>query len=139
MKDVHYLTIPTYDDVIAAQQDEARKVSEAKGDAQEILERANAVATELVEGATAYKESKILEADGEAQRFVALYEEYARAPEVTRRRLYLETMEQVMPGVEKVIIEPGASTMLPFLPIGGSAGAVGAAGAAGATRKDGDQ
>lgn len=131
-----------FDDVIAAQQDEAREVSKAEGDAQEILERAHAVASELVEGATAYKESKILEADGEAQRFVALYDEYARSPEVTRRRLYLETMEQVMPGVEKVIIEPNSSTMLPFFPMGagatvGATRATGAAAAAAAATQEG--
>lgn len=106
-----------FDDVIAAQQDEARVISEARGDAQEILERANAVARELIESASAYKESTILEAVGEADRFVALQEEYARAPEVTRRRLYLETMEQVMPQVEKVIIGSDTATMLPFFPL----------------------
>lgn len=106
-----------FDDVIAAQQDEARLISEARGDAQEILERANAVARELVEAASAYKESRILESKGEANRFVALYEEYARAPEVTRRRLYLETMEQVMPEIEKVIIESDGANMIPFFPL----------------------
>jgi membrane protease subunit HflK len=106
-----------FDDVIAAQQDEARVISEARGDAQEILERANAVARELVESATGYKDATILEARGEADRFIALHEEYAKAPEVTRRRLYLETMEQVMPEIEKVIIDQDSTNLLPFFPL----------------------
>jgi membrane protease subunit HflK len=106
-----------FDDVVAAQQDAARAVSEAQGDAKEITARANAQATELIESATAYKQAKILEASGEAQRFVALQQEYERAPEVTRRRIYLETMEQVMPDVDKVIVEPNTVNVLPFLPL----------------------
>lgn len=104
-------------DVRAAEQDKERAISEARGDAKEILEAANAEAAELEQGALAYKESKILEARGEAQRFEALLVEYQRAPEVTRRRLYLETMEQVLPQVDKVLIEPGAGNALPLLPL----------------------
>jgi membrane protease subunit HflK len=66
--------------------------------------------------AAGYREAKVSEARGEAARFNAIYEEYRRAPAVTRRRLYLEAMEEVMPKVEKVIIEPGTATLLPYLP-----------------------
>ncbi|MCZ6782506.1 MAG: FtsH protease activity modulator HflK [Proteobacteria bacterium] len=106
-----------FDDVIAAQQDGVRAIFQARGDAREILERAKAEATELEEAAAGYKEAKILEAAGEAQRFVSLQREYALAPEVTRRRLYLETMEQVLPTVDKVIVEPDTVTMFPVLPL----------------------
>jgi membrane protease subunit HflK len=110
-----------FDDVVAAKQDAERASSKARGDAQEIRERANAQAIELRQSAAAYKESRILEAGGEAQRFVALQEEYARAPEVTRRRLYLETLEQVLPDVEKVIVEPETVNLIPFFPLPGRA------------------
>jgi membrane protease subunit HflK len=104
-----------FEDVVAAQQDEERSVSRATGDAREILERARAKASELHEGSEAYKEAKILESRGEAQRFEALLIEYQRAPDVTRRRLYLETMEVVMPQVEKMIVEPDTVGVMPFL------------------------
>jgi membrane protease subunit HflK len=89
-----------FEDVVAAQQDEVRSVSRATGDAREILERARARVSELREGSEGYKLAKVLESRGEAQRFVTLLAEYRRAPEVTRRRLYLETMEIVMPQIE---------------------------------------
>jgi len=106
-----------FSDVVAAEQDQERALSEARGDAKVILEEASAEAAELEQRALAYEESKILEAGGEAQRFEALLVEYQRAPEVTRRRLYLETMEQVLPKVDTVLIEPGAVNTLPFLPL----------------------
>jgi membrane protease subunit HflK len=105
-----------FDDVVSAQQDSDRAVSEARGDAREILERAEAEAREKIESAEGYKQAKILEARGEATRFSALYTEYARAPEVTRRRLYLETMEQIMPSVEKLVVDPDSVSLLPFFP-----------------------
>jgi membrane protease subunit HflK len=61
----------------------------------------------------------VQEAQGEAARFVSVYNEYAKAPEVTRKRLYLETMEQVLGGSQKVILEPGTtgSGVVPYLPL----------------------
>ena len=105
-------------DVVSAGQDEKRSSLEASGDAQEILQRAQSEAAELREQAQAYKRAKIIEAQGEATRFEALVAEYQRAPEVTRRRLYLETMEEILPGVEKMIVEPNTVNMLPMLPLG---------------------
>lgn len=105
-----------FDDVQSAQQDQDRAASQARGDATEILERAKAEAIELREAAEGYKRAQIIEARGKAQRFVALLQEYRFAPEVTRRRLYLETMEEVMPGVDKVIVEPETVQLMPFFP-----------------------
>ena len=107
-----------FDDVIAAAQDRNRKVNEAEGYANEVLPRARAEASEVVEAAIGYRDSKIAEARGEAQRFLAILREYEKAPEITRKRLYLETMEEILPGVEKVIIEPGAASVVPYLPLG---------------------
>ena len=73
----------------------------------------------LREDAAAYKNRVVQEAEGEAARFVSVYNEYARAPEVTRKRLFLETMEQVLGDSQKVMIETGAgaSGVLPYLPL----------------------
>ena len=105
-----------FNDVTRARQDQDRQVAEAAGDVKEISQRASAMGTELREAAEAYKQAKVADASGEAQRFIALVAEYHRAPEVTRRRLYLETMEQVLPGAEKLIIEPDTVSLMPFLP-----------------------
>ncbi|MEM7412980.1 MAG: FtsH protease activity modulator HflK [Myxococcota bacterium] len=107
-----------FDDVVAATQDANRAVNEAEGYRNELIPSARAEAIELVESANAYRDSKIAEATGEAARFTALSAEYAKAKDVTRKRLYLETMEEVLPSVEKVLIEPGTSQVLPYLPLG---------------------
>jgi len=107
-----------FDEIIAAGQDEERAISQARGDAKEVLEQATARAIELEQSSLAYKESKVLEARGRASRFDALLVEYRLAPEVTRRRLYLETMEEILPQVDKMVIEPGSATVVPFLPMG---------------------
>ena len=107
-----------FDDVIAANQDRNRKVSEDEGYANEVVPRARAEAVEVLQQAAAYRDAKIAEANGEAQRFLAIVSEYQKAPEITRKRLYLETMEEVLPGVEKVLIEPGTASVLPYLPLG---------------------
>ncbi len=108
-----------FDDVTAADQDKDRIVNQAEGYANEVLPEARAEAAKLREEAQAYREARIAEATGAAARFSALLVEYEKAPEVTRKRLYLETMEEVMPRVEKVIIESGTN-VLPYIPIGRS-------------------
>jgi len=108
-----------FDDVVAAAQDANLAINQAKGYENEVLPRARAEAIELTESALAYRDAKIVESRGEAERFTALLAAYQLAPEVTRKRLYLETMEAVLPSVEKVIIEPGAANVLPHLPLGG--------------------
>jgi membrane protease subunit HflK len=80
--------------------------------------RARAEAIELTESAQAYRDAKIAESRGEAERFTTLLAAYREAPEVTRKRLYLETMEIVLPNVQKVIVEPGAASILPHMSLG---------------------
>jgi membrane protease subunit HflK len=106
-----------FDDVVGAAQDASRLVNQAEGYRNELLPGARAEAVELVESANGYREARIAESTGEAQRFAALEQEFRRAPEVTRKRLYLETMESVLPSVEKVIIEPGVAGLLPYFPL----------------------
>jgi membrane protease subunit HflK len=113
-----------FDDVIAAAQDASLAINQARGYENEVLPRSRAQAVELTEAAIGYRDAKIAESRGEAERFNALVAEYQAAPEVTRKRLYLETMEAVLPDVEKIIIDPGAASILPYLPLGsGSRGA----------------
>lgn len=111
-----------FDDVIAAAQDRARQVQEALGYENEVLPRARAEAREMEAAADAYRQATVAEAGGEAGRFLAVLAEYRQAPDITRRRLYIETMEEVLPGVEKVLIEPGTASVLPYLPLGREAG-----------------
>lgn len=103
-----------FEDVKAAQQDEDRSVSRARGDAQEIIERARAEASELAEGSQGFKQARVLESRGEAQRFTALLTEYRQAPDVTRARLYLETLEKILARAEKIVIDPSASGVIPI-------------------------
>lgn len=107
-------------DVVSAGQDEKRALSTAEGDTREILEQARGEAAEIREQAEAYKRAKIIEATGEASRFDALLVEYKAAPEVTRRRLYLETMETILPNVNKMVVDAETLNMLPMLPLGGA-------------------
>jgi modulator of FtsH protease HflK len=105
-----------FDDVTAAQQDLNRAVNEAEGYANEVLPKARAQAIEQVESAKGYKEASIAEATGEAVRFRAIAAEYQKAPDVVRTRLFLETMEQVLPKVHTVVVEPGTA-VAPYLPL----------------------
>jgi membrane protease subunit HflK len=107
-----------FDDVVAAAQDANLAINQARGYENEVLPRSRAEAIELTESAHAYRDAKIAESRGEAERFTALLAAYLVAPEVTRKRLYLETMEVVLPNVEKIIIEPGAASVLPHLSLG---------------------
>jgi membrane protease subunit HflK len=106
-----------FNEVAAAQQDEERFINQARGERAETIERALAEAAEMREGSEAYKQAKVLESRGESARFESLLAEYRQAPGVTRRRLYLETMEVVLPGIDKVIVEGNAAQVLPFVPI----------------------
>ncbi len=107
-----------FGDVVAANQDASRLVNEAEGHRNEVLPKARAEAAEATAQAEAYRAAKVAQATGAAERFRALAAEYRKAPEVTQKRLYLETMEEVLPKVEKVIVEPGAAQIFPYLPLG---------------------
>ena len=111
--------VDAFEEVQRAEQDETRFQEEARRDANTLLGNARGQAAQLREDAAAYKNRVVQEAEGEAARFVSVYNEYARAPEVTRKRLFLETMEQVLGSSEKVIVEPGTtgSGVVPYLPL----------------------
>jgi membrane protease subunit HflK len=109
-----------FTDVLSASQDRNRVVNEAEGYANETIPRARAEAAELRAAGLGYRDAKIADAQGEAARFLALLTEYQKAPAITRKRLYLETMEAVLPEAEKLVVEPGTGTVLPYFPLGGA-------------------
>ncbi|HHB82265.1 MAG TPA: FtsH protease activity modulator HflK [Devosia sp.] len=107
-----------FDEVQRAQQDEDRFQQEARQYANTLLGNARGQAAQITEDAAAYKDRVVKEAEGQAARFISIYEEYAKAPEVTRKRLFLETMEEVLGASNMVIIEGEAgSGVVPYLPL----------------------
>src|SRR6266404_1292074 len=93
-----------FKDVISAQQDKERLINEARGYANDVVPKARGQAAQLLNEAEGYSAAKVQEAGGAAQRFIAVQEEFEKAKDVTRLRLYLETMEQVLPRVNKIIL-----------------------------------
>ena len=107
-----------FDEVQRAEQDEDRFVEEANQYSNQQLGAARGDAAQIREDAAAYKSRVVQEAEGEAQRFISVYDQYAKAPEVTRQRLYLETMERVLGSSNKVIVEQGnGQGVVPYLPL----------------------
>lgn len=106
-----------FDDAIKAREDEQRKINEAEAYRNEVVERAAGEAARIRLESDGYKESVISQADGEAQRFNQLYAEYVKAPEVTRRRIYLEAIEEVMSESSKVILDSDSGSSLMYLPL----------------------
>jgi membrane protease subunit HflK len=111
--------IDAFNEVQRARQDETRLQEEARSYANTLLGDARGRAAALREDAAAYTNRVVQEATGEAERFNAIYAEYVNAPEVTRKRLFLETMEQVMSSSEKVLVETGdgGQGVIPYLPL----------------------
>lgn len=113
-----------FDDVVRAREDQIRFANEAQAYANQVVPEARGQAARIREQAQGYRDSLIAQAEGEADRFVALYTEYSRAPEVTRQRLYLESLQDVFASVPKVIMDNGGGNML-YLPLGQLAGSGG--------------
>ncbi|MCL7996925.1 FtsH protease activity modulator HflK [Brucella sp. 21LCYQ03] len=105
-----------FDEVQRAEQDEDRFVEESNQYSNQRLGQARGQAAQLREEAAAYKNSVVQDATGEAQRFSSVVDQYKNAPEVTRNRLFLETMEEVLAGTKKVIVEAGKD-VVPYLPL----------------------
>ncbi|GGI79126.1 FtsH protease activity modulator HflK [Shewanella gelidii] len=106
-----------FDDAIAAQEDEQRFIREAEAYAREIEPKARGTVQRMSQQASAYKQREILEAEGKVARFEKLLPEYKMAPEVTRKRLYIDTMQQVLSSSNKVLIDAKNSGNMMYLPI----------------------
>jgi len=108
---------PAFDDAISAREDEERSKLEAQSYANRVIPEASGDAAILVANAKAYKERVIKEAEGEVDQFLRLLPEYKAAPDVTRARLYISTMEKIMAKTSKVLIDSNDSNNLMVLPI----------------------
>ena len=107
-----------FDDVVRARVDKESVINAALAYEQDQLPKARGDAEKVTNAAQAYKEERILKATGEANRFSALLGEYEKSKEVTRQRLYLEAMEEVLPGVKKYVLDPeNEGNLLQFLPL----------------------
>lgn len=111
--------IDAFRDVQAARADQERAINEAQAYANRVVPEARGEAARILEAANAYRDRTIAEAQGQADRFVKIYDEYAKAPEVTRQRIFLETMERVFGGMDKIIVDDGigGQGMVPYLPL----------------------
>ena len=112
--------IASFRDVQAARADQERAKNEAEAYRNDIIPRARGAAERLVQEGTAYKEEVVAKAQGEAARFLSVFGEYEQNMDVVRRRMYLETMEEVLGGIDKVLIDSsaqGSSGVVPYLPL----------------------
>ncbi len=107
-----------FSDVVSAKEDKERLVKEADGYREDLLPKARGRAASIIRGAEAYKAERVKLAQGDADKFLSILKEYEKAKDVTRKRLYLETMEQILPGIRKFVIDPRAGgSLLQFLPL----------------------
>jgi membrane protease subunit HflK len=108
--------IDSFRDVQAAKADKERAQNEAEAYANDVIPRARGEAAKITQEAEGYKREVVAQAEGEASRFIAIYNEYAKAKTVTQERMYLETMEKVLSGVNKIIIDKqSGSGVVPYL------------------------
>ena len=119
---------PSWDEVNQAQQQRDRLINEARAEYNKVVPRAKGEAEQAVLQAEGYALERVNSAQGDATRFKAVYDAYRRAPEVTRRRLYLESMQRVLPTLgAKIFMDKGMGNVIPLLPIEGLKGILGPA------------
>jgi modulator of FtsH protease HflK len=109
--------IDAFRDVQAARTDLERVQNEAQTYANRVVPEARGRAAKTIQDAEAYREQTVAEAKGQVARFNQIYEQYKKAPEVTRERMYLETMERVLGGTDKFILGAGTPAAVPYLPL----------------------
>ncbi|MBR9970122.1 FtsH protease activity modulator HflK [Magnetospirillum sulfuroxidans] len=118
--------IDAFNDVQRARADQERARNESEAYRNDIIPRARGEAEKMVQAAEGYKEQVLNMAQGQTKRFMALYDAWKQSPDVTERRLYLETMEEVMKDAPKIIIDPaakGGQGVVPYLPLNSLKGA----------------
>ena len=112
--------VEAFRDVQAAAADKVRAENEARADYNRVTQQAEGEAQRIIKEAEAYRDQKIALAEGDAQRFLAVYEQYKQAETITERRIYLETMERILGGSEKLIYDGGGASsqgVVPYLPL----------------------
>ena len=111
--------IDAFKDVASAREDKVRFINEAEGYRSAVIPEVRGKVEMILREAEAYREEKIRRAQGETQRFLQVLAEYQQAKDITRKRLLLETLEEVLPQMDKIILEERAGTnVLPILPLG---------------------
>jgi membrane protease subunit HflK len=106
-----------FDDAVKAGQDRERQKNEGQGYANDVIPRARGAASRLQQEAEGYKQRVIANAEGDASRFKQVLTEYAKAPGVTRERIYIETLQQVLSSTNKIILDYRGSGNLLYLPL----------------------
>ncbi len=106
-----------YDDVIKAREDQERLINEAQAYSNGIIPEARGTAQRMIEESNAYREKVVAEAEGESQRFESLLTEYQKAPGVTRQRLYLDAIQEVMSNSSKVLVDVEGGNNMLYLPL----------------------
>ena len=107
---------PSFNEVNQAQQEREKLISEAQSDYNKVIPRARGEAQQTIQEAEGYALSRVNTARGDSARFVSIYDQYRRAPEVTRKRIYLETMSRILPQVQrKIVIDADLKSVLPLL------------------------
>jgi modulator of FtsH protease HflK len=112
--------IDSFRDVQAARSDAERAQNEAQTYANRVVPEARGRAAQITQAAEAYREQTVAEATGQTSRFLKVYDEYKKAPDVTRERMYLETMERLFNGTDKIIMDSGPAGqngVVPYLPL----------------------
>lgn len=110
----------SFNEVNQAQQEKEKLINEARRDYNKVIPLAEGEKDQRIREADGYRLKRINEAEGDVARFSALLAEYSKAPEVTRRRIYLETLQDVMPGIRsKIIVDEQTRNILPLLNVGG--------------------
>ncbi len=109
-----------FHEVVRAREDRERKVNEAQAYREDVVPKGPGEAQQILQGAIAYREERVRQARGESDRFTSVLNEYRSAPQVTRERMYIETMERVYAKVEKILLSESQQSILPFLPLRGT-------------------
>lgn len=109
--------VDAFDDVTRAKEDKVRLQNEAEAYANSVVPEARGRAQRMIEEATGYREQVVARAQGQAERFSALYAEYRKEPEVTRKRLYLDTVQDVLASTPKVMVSAEGNSNLLYLPL----------------------
>ncbi len=111
--------IDAFRDVQTAKADKEKEINQAQSYANDIIPRARGAASQVFEQAEAFRQEVIANAEGEAGRFLSVYNQYAKAKQVTKKRIYLETMEKIYRDMDKIFIDKGAAKagVMPFYPL----------------------
>ncbi len=110
--------VAAFKDVASAKEDREKLINQSQSYRNDIIPKAKGEAAQMVNQAKGYAQARLTRAEGEANRFVKLLKEYNLAKDVISRRIYIETMEEILPNMEKIIIDgKGADRLLPFLPL----------------------